>query len=60
MAIAMQTLNAPSALIATKSLLIALDEVGLDVSRWQDTRMKLLGSVERKAALKTAQGKSHR
>ncbi len=59
-AIAQKALNAPSALIATKSLLATLDEVGPDVSRWQDTRMKLLGSVERKAALKAAQDKPHR
>lgn len=58
--IAQKNLHAPSALIATKSLLATLDEAGPDVSRWQDTRMKLLGSAERKAALKAAKDKSHR
>lgn len=59
-AIAQKSAKSSSVLIATKSLLTTLDDVGLDMTRWQKTRMELLNSAERKSALKAAMDKPHR
>jgi enoyl-CoA hydratase/carnithine racemase len=48
---------APSALIQTKRLLVALADGTTDVSAWEDARRALLGSVERRSALAAATAK---
>lgn len=48
---------APSALIHTKRLLVALADGPTDVSAWEDARRALLGSGERQSALAAAKAK---
>ena len=52
-----QLVGNPRALIETKRLLIALEDVAADLSSWQAVRQELLNSSERQAALAAAKSR---
>jgi enoyl-CoA hydratase/carnithine racemase len=54
-----QALINPRALTETKRLLAAFDQGLTDLSSWQAVRRELLGSAERKAAVKSAKSRLH-
>jgi enoyl-CoA hydratase/carnithine racemase len=56
-ACARQAIGAPLALIATKRLLAALEVSAADLGPWQETRVELLGSAERRDALQLAKAR---